>query len=60
VINKIDLVDPSAWLDLRERYQGLLCSAQDSEGLEELLIAVERQLFRQRAKTHSAAADISA
>ncbi len=50
VLNKVDAVDPSLWSGLKERYDGLLVSAFSGDGLQELLIQVERHLFRERAE----------
>ena len=48
VLNKVDAVDTALWSGLKERYQGLLVSAQSGAGLDELLIQIERHLFRER------------
>ena len=50
VLNKVDAVDPALWGGLKERYDGLLISAQSGDGLQELLVQVERHLFRERAE----------
>ncbi|MCB9759578.1 MAG: GTPase HflX [Alphaproteobacteria bacterium] len=49
VLNKIDQVDPATWPELKQRYGGVLASAVTGEGLESVLVAVERALFRERA-----------
>ncbi|MFT5685883.1 MAG: GTP-binding protein HflX [Myxococcota bacterium] len=46
VLNKIDAVDPSHWRELKERYSGILCSAQTGEGLETLMHTIEHRLFQ--------------
>ena len=56
VLNKIDAVDPSHWSALKSRFEGLLVSARSREGLDALLLDVERRLFRQRADAAAAAA----
>ncbi|MGB0640341.1 MAG: GTPase HflX, partial [Myxococcota bacterium] len=50
VINKIDAVDSKLWGALRERYEAMLISANTGEGLKELLVQVERHLFREQAQ----------
>jgi GTP-binding protein HflX len=49
VLNKVDAVDPALWHGLKERYDGLLISAQSGDGLKQLLEQIERHLFRERA-----------
>ena len=49
VLNKIDLVTPEDWPELRVRHDAMLVSAHTGEGLQELLEAVEHRLFRERA-----------
>ena len=48
VLNKIDAVDPLVWQELKERYGGLLCSAQTGEGLDNLMHTLEQRLFQAR------------
>ena len=50
VLNKIDALDPALWSGLRARCGGLLVSALSREGLDALLLEIERQLFRSRAE----------
>ena len=50
VLNKIDAVDPTLWRGLKDRYDGLLVSAHDGDGLKVLLEQVERHLFRAEAE----------
>ncbi len=50
VLNKVDAVDPTLWAGLKDRYNGLLVSARSGDGLDELLVQVERHLFRERAE----------
>ncbi len=50
VLNKIDAVDPALWSALKDRYSGFLVSAHKGDGLKELLIEIERTLFRERAE----------
>ena len=47
-LNKIDAVDPVLWAGLRDRHGGLLVSASSGDGLSELMVELERQLFRSR------------
>ena len=47
VLNKIDAVDPTQWGELKERYNGIVCSAMSGEGLEALMQALEQRLFQQ-------------
>ena len=51
VLNKIDAVDPTHWRELKERYDGIVCSAKTGEGLETLMHTLEHRLFQ---TTHSA------
>ncbi len=53
VLNKIDRVPPEAWGELAERCDALLCSARSGEGLGEILEAIERALFRQKARSEA-------
>lgn len=48
VLNKVDAVDPLLWSSLKERYGGRLASAHTGTGLPELLIEIERTLFRKK------------
>ena len=50
VLNKIDDVDPTLWPDLRTENDALLCSAMTGEGLPELMVALEQQLFQIKQK----------
>jgi len=50
VLNKVDAVDPVLLSGLKERYQGLLVSAHSGEGLPELMVQIERHLFREKAE----------
>jgi GTP-binding protein HflX len=56
VLNKVDAVPPELWSSLRERYGGMLVSAQSGEGLEALLLELERRLFRAGARQRSVGA----
>jgi GTP-binding protein HflX len=49
VLNKIDCVDTESWSSLREQYGCLLCSAKTREGLEDVMIEIERKLFQKKA-----------
>jgi GTP-binding protein HflX len=55
VVNKIDVVSPELWPTLKTEHDALLCSARTGEGLKELLEALERLLFRERARQASGA-----
>lgn len=58
VFNKADQLSPEAQAELQQERGGLLVSALTREGLDALLIEVERQLFRDRAaKAKSARQD---
>jgi GTP-binding protein HflX len=50
VLNKVDAVDPALWAALKDRYGGFLISARKGEGLDRLLVEIERRLFRERAE----------
>jgi GTP-binding protein HflX len=50
VMNTIDAVDSKLWNALRDRYDAMLISAHTGEGLKELLVQVERHLFRENAQ----------
>ena len=47
VLNKIDAIDPIDRPALARRYEGMLCSAQTGEGLDELMAVIEHRLFQQ-------------
>ncbi|MBK9649486.1 MAG: GTPase HflX [Deltaproteobacteria bacterium] len=49
VFNKADQLSPEAQADLQQERGGLLVSALTREGLDTLLVEVERQIFRDRA-----------
>lgn len=57
VLNQIDRVHPSAWQGLRDRYGGVLVSALTGEGLDALLVEIERRLFRLSREEARAARD---
>ena len=58
VFNKADQLSPEAQAELQQERGGLLVSALTREGLDVLLVEVERQLFRDRAaKANSAQHD---
>jgi GTP-binding protein HflX len=50
VMNKIDRVPPERWQALKERYDAVLTSAVTGDGMDALLLEMERRLFRARAK----------
>jgi GTP-binding protein HflX len=50
VLNKIDQVPAERWPELKERYDAVLTSATTGEGMDLLLLEMERRLFRARAK----------
>jgi GTP-binding protein HflX len=50
VLNQIDRVPPERWQELKERYGAVLTSAVTGEGMDALLLEIERRLFRARAK----------
>jgi len=54
VVNKIDQVPPEDWQALKAQHGALLCSARTSDGLQELLETLERELFRERARQATA------
>jgi GTPase len=49
VFNKADQLSPEAQAELQQERGGLLVSALTREGLDTLLVEIERQLFRDRA-----------
>jgi GTP-binding protein HflX len=46
VLNKIDSLDPILWPELRAENKALLCSAINGDGLPELMVALEQNLFQ--------------
>jgi GTP-binding protein HflX len=59
VMNKIDRVPPERWQDLKERYDAVLTSAVSGEGMDALLLEMERRLFRARAKDAQSPRDVT-
>ncbi len=57
VWNKTDLADPEVLQQLREVHGGHAVSAVTGEGLQDLVDAIERQLFRQEAALRAEAED---
>ena len=59
VMNKIDRVPSERWQELKERYDAVLTSAVSGEGMDALLLEMERRLFRARAKDAQAPRDVT-
>jgi GTP-binding protein HflX len=51
ILNKIDAVPVDLRSSLQETHQGFLASAQSGEGLDAVLVQIERHLFRDGAAT---------
>jgi GTP-binding protein HflX len=49
VLNKIDAVDNAHWPEIKAAHNGILVSAQTGDGLDALMLQIERHLFRERA-----------
>jgi GTP-binding protein HflX len=59
VLNQIDRVPAERWQELKERYDAVLTSAVSGEGMDALLLEIERRLFRARAKDAQSPRDVT-
>ena len=50
ILNKADAIPEAQQLAMRETHNGLLASAQTGDGLDKILLQIERHLFRENAQ----------